>query len=107
MPPRLASTLRPLAMLLLLQAAASAPARAADDAGAPISSDDPRTLHALGFYGRGLFVPQFLLDLGLQASQALNSGAMGLSYTRRKGTLDIVTTLDFSFFSPPDGNFLG
>jgi hypothetical protein len=43
----------------------------------------------------------------LQQYTTLSSGGFGAEFIRRKGTLDIVLSLDFSFYSPPDGNYLG
>lgn len=98
----------PSALLLLagLSAATAAPARA-DESSDPIPTRDRRPLHAIALTGRGVFIPQFLMGIGLSESQALNSGGVGLSYIYRKGTLDVVTSLDFAALSPPDGNFLG
>jgi hypothetical protein len=63
--------------------------------------------YAAGLRVRGLFVPGFLLSPFLQQYQALNSLSVGGEFVRRKGELDIVVSLDLSFYSPPDGNWLG
>lgn len=73
----------------------------------PISTATDRVLYSLGVRGRGLFVPRFMLTPFLDASTELTSGGVAIEFTRRKGTLDIVTSLDFSFYTPPDGNYLG
>jgi hypothetical protein len=101
--PRLRPALAPLAVALVLVGAA--PARAADGSG-PISTDDPRGLHAISVFGHGQFVPNFLLSVGLQKSTELSSGGFGASYTFARGTFHVVTTIDYTFANLPDGNFL-
>ena len=95
------------AALLLAAATSLVPSLARAGQSDPISTSDERPLHALAFTGRGVFIPSGLMGLGLQQSQPLQSGGFGLSYIYRTGTLDIVTSLDYAFLSPPDGNFLG
>jgi hypothetical protein len=69
----------------------------------PIPTDDERVLYALGVRGRYLSVPGFLLSPWLQNFQELNSGSVGVEFTRRKGTLDIVFSLDFGWYTPGGG----
>jgi hypothetical protein len=73
----------------------------------PIPTTDEQILYALGIRARYLAVPGFMLSPFLQQFTTLSSGGFGAELTRRKGTLDIVLSLDFSFYSPPDGNYLG
>ena len=95
---------RPLLLVLLLCAA---PAASRADSTLPVPTSSLQPLHALSLYGRGLFATTDVLSVGLPVSQPVISGGFGGSYTYRKGTLDIVTSLDLSFLSPHDGNFLG
>ena len=89
--------------------ARTAPGRAtARRESAPVpTSDSNRVLYALGLRGRYLAVPGFMLDPFLLHHTELHSGGVGLEFTRRKGQLDIVLSLDFSWYNPPNGNFLG
>ena len=130
MRPLVASTALALATLVALPAVAQEPApapspppvSAAPPAPAakpmkdwePVPTSSDKVLYALGVRGRGLFVPGFMLDPFLRSystmdslNNVLLSGGVGLEFTRRKGTLDIVTSIDFSFYNPKDGNFLG
>lgn len=77
------------------------------DNGRPVPTSDPRVLYALGLRGRYLGVPSFLLSPFLQQYTTLNSESLGAEFIRRKGTLDVVLSLDYSLMSPPAGNFLG
>ncbi len=74
---------------------------------APVPTSSEQVLWALGLQGHGVFVPGWLLGSFLDQYSALNSGGFALQGIRRKGTFDIVLTLDFSFYSPPDGNWRG
>ena len=60
-----------------------------------------------GMHIRGLFVPTWFLNLFLDASTPLNSMALGGEFVRRKGNFDIVASVNFGFYSPQDGNYLG
>lgn len=62
--------------------------------------------NAIGVYGRYLFVTAAMLHPYLTHATSLNSYAVGLTYTRRFEHFDIVTTLDFSWMSPQNGNYL-
>lgn len=74
----------------------------------PIAASDERPHYALGVYGRGVFGPSGLLSPFLTAnSGSVNTGALGAHFTRRKGSLDVVVAIDFGWYSPPNGNFLG
>lgn len=94
---------------LVLLAALAAPARAevatADDA-SPISVDDQRRHFAVGARGRLLMIPGWMLDSFLTHHTELVSGSTALEFIVRKGPLDIVTSLDASFYNLPSGNFL-
>jgi len=60
-----------------------------------------------GMHIRGLFVPTWFLHMFLDASTPLNSVALGGEFIRRKGNFDIVASMNFGFYSPRDGNYLG
>ena len=84
------------------------PATARSDERRPLSSDDQRVHYALGVRGRLLVVPEWMLSPFLdQNSGGLTSGSFGLEFTRRKGGLDIITSLDYTAYPASDGNFLG
>ena len=91
--------------LLLVAALGAAGGVARADAPLPTSDETPRM--GLGLQGHGQFVPGAILSPFLQQYQSSESGGFGASFVRHKGTLDIVLTLDVSFFNPADGNFLG
>jgi hypothetical protein len=61
--------------------------------------------YGAGFQFRGVFVP--FLGLFLDAHTDLASVALGGEFIRRKGNMDIVASVNFGFYSPPDGNYLG
>lgn len=63
--------------------------------------------YGAGFQFRGIFVPTWFLGMFLDHSTGLASVSLGGEFVRRKGNLDIVASLNFGFYSPPDGNFLG
>jgi len=88
------------------ESAAGEPPKKADSS-SPIPTDDEQLIYALGLRARYLAVPGFMLSPFLQQFTTLSSGGFGIEGIRRKGTLDIVLSLDFSFYSPPDGNYLG
>jgi len=60
-----------------------------------------------GLHVRGLFVPTWFLNMFLDHSTPLNSAGLGAEFVRRKGNFDIVATINFGFYSPEDGNYLG
>ena len=64
-------------------------------------------IYGVGLTGRGLFVPFWFLEMFLDAGTALYSGAIGAEFIRRKRNFDLVASIHFNFYSPPDGNFLG
>lgn len=82
---------------------ADEPAKAAVQTPKPV---DPQTQYGVGVHLRGIFIPTWLLNLFLDASTPLNSVAFGAEFVRRKGSFDIVGSLDFGFYSPKDGNYL-
>ena len=63
--------------------------------------------YGIGLTGRGIFVPFWFLEMFLDAGTALYSGAIGAEFVRRKGNFDLVASINFNFYSPPDGNFQG
>ena len=63
--------------------------------------------YGAGFHIRGIFVPTWFLNLFLDASTPLNSVAVGGEFVRRKGNFDLIASMDFGFYSPRDGNYLG
>ena len=62
--------------------------------------------NGLGAYARYIFVTNLMLKPYLEASTPLNSFAVGLQYIRRFSKFDVVTTLDFSWLSLQNGNWL-
>jgi hypothetical protein len=83
------------------------PAPAKPDDTSPISSNDLTTHYALGLQAHYLNVPDFMLKPFLQSYTTLSSAGFGGYFVRRNGSLDIVVSVDFGFYSPPDGNYLG
>jgi hypothetical protein len=73
----------------------------------PIPTSDDQVLWGLALQGHGVFVPGFLLAPFLDQYNTLYSGGFAVQGIRRKGTLDIVLSLDFSFYTPSDGNWRG
>lgn len=63
--------------------------------------------YGIGLHVRGIFVPTWFLNLFLQASTPLNSMGFGAEFIRRKGNFDLVASVDYGFYSPRDGNYLG
>lgn len=63
--------------------------------------------YGVGLHLRAIFVHPWFLSLWLDASTPLNSAALGAEFVRRKGQLDIVGSIDYGFYSPKDGNYLG
>ncbi len=63
--------------------------------------------HALGAYARYMFVTELMLKPYLESATAMNGFAVGLQYHRRYEKFDVVTTVDFSWLTPNDGNWLG
>jgi hypothetical protein len=110
------ASMRPIANVLVLAGFVCVATSARADVGGaiaspwddtkPISPDDSRRHYAVGMRGRLLMVPGWMLDGFLTEHTDLTSGATGLEFIVRKGPLDIVTSLDVSFFSMGAGNFL-
>jgi len=63
--------------------------------------------HSAGLRLRYITVPGWFLGAFTQQNVPLNSVSFAGEYVRRKENLDIVVSLDFSFMSPSDGNWLG
>ena len=72
--------------------------------GKPIPTSDQRVVFGLDLHAYGLFVPTGALDQFLTASQPLTSYGVGLGFVRRKGTFDIVLSLDVANFTFPTGS---
>ena len=62
--------------------------------------------NAIGAYARYLFVTELMLKPYLSSATAMNSFAVGLTYSRRYDKFDVVTSLDFSWLAINDGNWL-
>ena len=97
---------------LVAQASESQPA--ADEAGTAAGLGQKKkrrskgkAIYGIGLTGRGIFVPFWFLDMFLDAGTGLYSGAIGAEFIRRKRNFDLVASINFNFYSPPDGNFLG
>ena len=63
--------------------------------------------YGFGLQVRGIFVPSWFLKLFLEESTSLNSASIGAEFIRRKGNFDLIASMNFGFYSPPDGNYLG
>ena len=63
--------------------------------------------YGIGLHVRAIFVHQWLLNLFLDESTNLNSVAFGGEFIRRKGNFDLIASVDFGFYSPANGNYLG
>ncbi|MBK8481222.1 MAG: hypothetical protein IPL40_08605 [Proteobacteria bacterium] len=100
----------------------TAPAEAAGEPQAPAAPGEPQAppqapkaraqataaaQYGLGVELRATFVPTWMLGAFLDASTALYSSGFGIEGVRRKDGLDLIASLDFAFYSPPDGNYLG
>lgn len=80
------------------------------DEPAPIEKPKPKgplAKHGLGLQLRAIFVHEWFLNAFLDASTPLNSMAFGAEFIRRKNDLDIIASVDFGFYGPEDGNYLG
>ena len=88
------------------------------EASAASPSDPPRAAtpprfsptdykHALGVYARYLFVTELMFKPYVDHSTSLQSYDVGLQYTRRYASFEVVTSLDFSWFGVTNGNWLG
>ncbi len=64
-------------------------------------------LYGAGINLRGIFVPNWFLSAFVKHSTPLNSFTLGGEFVRRKGNFDLVAALNFGFYSPPDGNWMG
>ena len=87
------------------QVVEAAPAAAAPVAVVKPPRAEGEPYWSLGARLRYIAVPGFLEFT--QVNHPLNSASFALEGIRRKGDADIVFALDFSFMSPPDGNWLG
>jgi len=96
--------------------AAAAPSGAAGEAAPPepapaaaaAPAQTPEVLWAAGTRLRGIFVPAWFLEAFMDHAHALNSVAWGLEFTRRKGNLDIVFSLDVGWYGAiDDANWTG
>jgi hypothetical protein len=74
---------------------------------APARGDEPPAQYQLGARVRGIFITSDMLSPYLVARTSMESVAVGAELVFRRPTFDVVTSLDFAFTSPHDGNFLG
>jgi len=65
------------------------------------------TTYGVGFHVRAIMIHKWFLGLFLKESTPLNSVGFGGEFVRRKGNFDLVASVDFGFYSPRDGNYLG
>jgi hypothetical protein len=73
-----------------------------------VSPPKPRgTQYGIAVQARAIFVPEWFQNAVLAASNSLTSGALAVSFIRRKGDFDLMANVDFGFYSPPDGTYLG
>jgi hypothetical protein len=63
--------------------------------------------YGVGFQVRGIFVPAGFLEAFLAKATSLNSASIGAEIVRHKGNFDLVGSINFGFYSPQDGNYLG
>lgn len=63
--------------------------------------------YSAGFRLRYITVPGWFLGAFTQVNQPLNSASIAGEFVRRKENLDVVASMDFSWMSPADGNWLG
>jgi hypothetical protein len=61
----------------------------------------------LGFSIRSIFIHKWLMSAFLKESTPVNSAAFGGEFIYRKGTFDIIASIEFGLYSPEDGNYLG
>jgi hypothetical protein len=73
--------------------------------GAARAEDDHK--YAVGARIRGVFATRAMLSAFLAASTELNTMSGAAEFIVRRRTFDIVTSLDLTFISLRDGNFLG
>ncbi len=66
----------------------------------------PATKFGVGLHIRASFIHPWLLGLFFDESTPLNSMAFGGEFIYRRGTFDIIGSIDFGFYSPKDGNYL-
>jgi hypothetical protein len=67
----------------------------------------PEPKYALGARIRGLFVSNAMLSTFLTTGTEMNGMSGAVTFTYRKRTYDVVTSLDLTFLPLRDGNFLG
>jgi len=67
----------------------------------------PSALYGAGFTFNGKFVPTWFLNAFLNHSTPLNSISLGGQFIRRKGNFDLIASVNFGFYSPRDGNYMG
>jgi hypothetical protein len=68
---------------------------------------DEEPKYALGARVRGVWMTPAMLSPYVQTTSGLQSFAGGAEFIVRKPTYDVVTSLDLTFLSLTDGNFLG
>ncbi len=73
----------------------------------PVVAKAPTTSKfGVGLHIRAMFIHPWLLGLFFEESTPLNSMAFGAEFVYRRGTFDIIGSVDFGFYSPTDGNYL-
>jgi hypothetical protein len=82
------------------------PAEAPKAAAAAARAGSPAQ-YGVGVELRAMFVPTWMLGAFLDEGKGLVSSGFGIEGVRRKDGLDLIASVDFGFYSPPDGNFLG
>jgi hypothetical protein len=60
----------------------------------------------VGLHIRAMFIHPWLLGLFFEESTPLNSMGFGAEFVYRRGSFDIIGSIDFGFYSPTDGNYL-
>lgn len=63
--------------------------------------------YGVGVHVRGIFVPEWFLKAFLASATGLSSAALGAEFVRRKGDFNLVASMNFGFYSPPDGTYMG
>lgn len=61
----------------------------------------------VGVHSRAMFLPSWLLGVGFDENTQMTSAAIGAEVVFRRGTFDIIGSIDLMFHGVDDGNFLG
>lgn len=84
----------------------SAPKVGEPTSATPVVAKPAEHKFGIGLHIRAMFIHPWLLGLFFDQSTPLNSMGFGGEFIYRRGTLDIIGSIDFGFYSPKDGNFL-